>query len=89
MKIVVNNCYGGVSVSDFVVKELNLNSEYDFNRLDPRLVAMVEEDSEKASGKHAMLEVIEIPDAATDWEINDYDGLEDVTYVLDGKLHHI
>ena len=27
-------------------------------------------------------------DEATDWEMDDYDGIETITYVVDGKLYH-
>lgn len=34
------------------------------------------------------LEVVEIPEEATDWEIDEYDGQESITYVVDGKIYH-
>jgi hypothetical protein len=33
--------------------------------------------------------VVEIPNEATDYEILEYDGLEEVVCVIDGKLHWI
>ena len=51
--------------------------------------ADVEADAEAVNGICAKLKVVEIPEEATDWEINEYDGLESITYVVDGKLHHI
>lgn len=50
---------------------------------------MVERDAEAASGRCAVLMVVEIPDNATDWELDEYDGLESIIYVADGKIHHI
>lgn len=89
MKIVINRCFGGFSVSDAVVEALHLDSAWaDVERTDPTLIAMVEEDARAASGLCARLKVIEIPDAATDWEFEEYDGMETITYVLDGKIHH-
>ena len=44
--------------------------------------------SEKCSGHSAKLKVIEIPDNATDWDIEDYDGIERIVYVVDGKLNY-
>jgi hypothetical protein len=32
------------------------------------------------------LVVVEIPDNATDWNIEEYDGLETVIYVLNGRI---
>jgi hypothetical protein len=31
---------------------------------------------------------VAIPDEATDWELDEYDGFERVTYVVGGKLYH-
>ena len=89
MKIVLNSCFGGFSVSEECMKALDLKSEYSADRCDPRLIKMVEEDSELVSGFCAKLRVVEIPDTATDWELTSYDGLEGIIYVLDGKLYHI
>lgn len=47
------------------------------NRNDPDLVAVVEELGIDADGRHATLKVVEIPDDI-DWEIDEYDGLEEV-----------
>ena len=44
--------------------------------------------SEKCSGRSAKLKVIEIPDNATDWDVEDYDGIERIVYVVDGKLNY-
>ena len=34
------------------------------------------------------LVVVEIPDGATDWDIYEYDGLETIIYVLNGKIYY-
>lgn len=34
------------------------------------------------------LTLVTIPDDATDWEIDEYDGFERATYVCDGQLYH-
>lgn len=87
MKIVINSCYGGFSLSKQAVKTLGLESPYDeINRNDPRLIKLVEEDA-PVSGRNAKLEVFEIPDEATDWTMNEYDGWEEIIYVLNGKLY--
>jgi hypothetical protein len=47
-------------------------------RTDPKLVEVVETlGTARASGRHAVLEVVEIPDGV-EWEISDYDGIEHV-----------
>jgi hypothetical protein len=53
---------------------LNFSSR-DLKRDDPILVAVVEEDAERASAKFAALKVVEIPDDV-EWEIDEYDGAE-------------
>lgn len=32
------------------------------------------------------IEIVEIPDNATDWRLIDYDGVETLYYVVDGKI---
>jgi len=50
-------------------------SDRDIDRSDPDLVQIVEELGEDASGSHADLKVVEIPDGV-DWQIEEYDGNE-------------
>ena len=90
MKIVVNDCFGGFSLSDFAVEKLGLEDEYDdVERTDARLIALIDEfGSEACSGDYAELMIQEIPDSATDWESDEYDGAESITYVVDGKIRH-
>lgn len=105
MKIVINACYGGFSLSDEAiqmysdVKKLNLKmvpheefnmsmwyidgiqsnetyfSDYQIERNDKELVAIVELLGEKANGQHAELKIVEIPDDVV-WDIHEYDGNE-------------
>lgn len=84
MKIVINNCYGGISAEH---KEL---------RTDPDFIAKVESgfkgDEKTEFMGHWMdiqledLVVATIPDEATDYVITDYDGIETLYYVIDGKI---
>lgn len=87
MKIVINKCYGGFGVSEEGLKMLNLKNDWDVDRKDERLIELVESGVD-ISGFCAELEVVEIPDEATDWEMNEYDGYESITYVVGGKLYH-
>ena len=90
MKIVINKCFGGFSISGEVAEAMGLRSPYGpVERTNPYFVEMVEKNADAASGRCAKLKVVEIPDEATDWEIDEYDGLESITYVVDGKLYHI
>lgn len=88
MKIVINVCFGGFGLTEEAKKTLGIKYSEDIERTDARLIKMVETDAVNVADKFAELEVIEIPDEATDWEIDEYDGLENVTYVVNGKLHH-
>ena len=94
MKLVINRCYGGFGVPKDVVKELGYKDIFDYNvdwnlRGDLRLIKMVEEDPTRFVDCCTQLKVVEIPDNVTDYEISDYDGLESVTYVVNGKIHHV
>ena len=89
MKMVVNKCFGGFGVKDSYAEELGLDPfDNDTNRLNSQLIELVESGIDCADS-FAKLQVVEIPDTATDYEVNDYDGFESVIYVVDGKLHHI
>jgi hypothetical protein len=52
----------------------------DVDRSDLNLIKVVEELGAKANGKHAQLEIVEIPDGVQ-WQIEEYDGQEWVSEV--------
>lgn len=52
--------------------------EFDLDRQDSNLIKVVEELGDKSFGEYARLEVVEVPDDVTCWEINSYDGAETV-----------
>lgn len=87
MKVVINRCFGGFSLSDKAEamfsarkgidagKYLGRMEEY---RSDPDLIAVVEElGTQAASGRFAELKIVQIPDE-TDYVISEYDGMESV-----------
>ena len=84
MKVVINTCYGGFSLSEEAYKELGLEwDDYGFiytdNRIDrvrPELIKCVKKLGKKANGKHAQLEIVKIPDDVVDWHISECNGLE-------------
>lgn len=84
MKVVINRCFGGFSLSEKAYEFLGLEwdwygykySDYSL-RADSRLVECVETLGEKASGSLAELKVVEIPDDVY-WEIEEYDGVESI-----------
>lgn len=90
MVFVLNKCYGGFSLSPFAVKRLGVDSAYadlDSLQIDALAALIAEYGSEKCSGSFAKLKVVEVPDTVTDWIVQEYDGIEVLIYVLDGKIH--
>jgi len=90
MKIVVNKCYGGFSISDKAAHGLGITKEgrYNIRRDDPTLIEAIERfGSEYASGLFAQLEIVDLPSNMTDWMIEEYDGYETVYYVVNGIIH--
>ena len=87
MKMIINDCYGGFGVRPEVLDELELN---DFDEEELRTAARLIEEIENGkdvSDDCAELKVVEIPDESTDYYLDEYDGLESVIYVVDGKLN--
>ena len=90
MKFVLNKCYGGWSLSNFAMETLGVSDRY--TDLSPEqidnLAELIEKHgSEACSGPFAKLTVVEIPDTFTDYKISDYDGIEMLTFVIDGKIY--
>ena len=85
MKVVINNCYGGFSLSEAgIVRYLELKGiewpnagfyDRDIPRDDPILIQLFEEMGDAANGFAADMKIVEIPDGV-DWEIEEYDGNE-------------
>jgi len=94
MKIAVNNYYGRWALTDRIIRGLGLDPRSEdryilqdhIERNDPKLVELVIKDI--IHDEESVYGIVEIPDDATDWEISEYDGWEEVVYVLDGKIHH-
>ena len=85
MKVVINGCYGGFSLSDEALAYLGIPGgsryTYDNDRTNPKLVECVEKLGEAAShGLSSSLYVVEVPDNVK-WTITDYDGMEQVEEV--------
>lgn len=94
MKLVINRCFGGFTLSDELMVMLNATDPYAYSfyseRSNENLVRLVETlGTERASGSCAQLEVVTLPDNTTDYRISDYDGVESVLYVVDGKIHSL
>lgn len=100
MLIVLNRAYGGYSVSKEFRRYWNnkYNTDlgvYDFDehsmRTDPVFISELKNFGiEKASGPAAALEICKLPDDnVTDWIMNDYDGIETIYYVQNGKIFRL
>lgn len=86
MKIVINDCFGGFGFSD------EFSAAYPdavcLDRTNEKLIAALEEFSlDKASSKYVKLIIADIPDTATDYMIQEYDGSETLYYVINGKIY--
>ena len=83
MKMVINANYGGFGLN---VAEQYEDWVLDFedDRTNAELVKFVETHPNECGD----LVVVVIPDDAIDWEMEEYDGWESVTCVLDGKNTH-
>lgn len=85
MKVVINRCYGGFSLSEkayqYLGKEWDgYGGAFSNARTDERLIKCVEELGAEANGDCAELKVVEIPDDVN-WEIDEYDGMETIEEV--------
>ena len=83
MKIVINTCYGGFSLSpeaEQLYKERKGITDpnwyyWDVERNDPVLVQIVEEMGSAAEGSYAELTIVDIPEDV-EWTVQEYDGNE-------------
>lgn len=83
MKIVINANFGGYGC-DVSEQYVDLVDRYEGDRTNLELVDFVENHPNDCGD----LAVMTIPDNATDWDIEDYDGNETLIYVVDGKIHY-
>lgn len=78
IKVVINADYGGIST-----KANKL-------RYDPDFIKQVEEGKvEPGEILDRELKVVQLPAGITDYKIFEYDGLEYIVYVLNGKLYEL
>lgn len=89
MKFVLNKCYGGFDLSE-EAQEILGQADFEIKRDDPDLLALIEEKGiQFVQGKYAKLKVVEVPESATDFTLDEYDGWERIIYVVDGKLNFV
>lgn len=87
MKIVINGDFGGfgLGVSENYKDFINSFEWQGMDgRTDPNLIEFVENHPQESGD----LVIVTIPDDATDWDIDEYDGYESVIYVKDGKIYY-
>ena len=92
MKIVVNITYGGFNVPKAIEEELykKYGYENDSLRTAPELIEWLENhNNEYKAGFGTHIVVEEIPETATDWLIEEYDGIETIFYVINGKIKRL
>lgn len=86
-KILVNLTFGGFDLKDEYFEDFMARTHgLDDIRTDEQLIALVEQGFD-IGDEYSDIGIAEIPDNATDYYINEYDGKESVLYVVDGKIH--
>jgi len=88
MIMVLNKTWGGFGLPREFCEEYGFDRYDDIDRDDPRLVEFIQSHGGLYDGDGVRLRLVEMPDTMTDWEMNDYDGIETITYVVDGKIYH-
>ena len=96
MKVAINVNFGGFRLKKDIAKKYGWD-EWDVDRTDPKLIELIEsgvnvsadDPSDYDDEDYSPIQVVNIPDEATDWEIIEYDGAEDIIYVLDGKIYYL
>lgn len=86
MKVIVNKCYGGARLEDWVTRYLKVDP-WNFDRTNPELVRLIEDYGDTCSSSGSALCVVTLPDDVTDWKIWEYDGVETLIFVQGGKMH--
>ena len=84
MYYVINSSYGGYRVPDEVCAMLNCGAYDEEVRSNLHFVRWVVEHTHATD-----LEVVEIPEYATDWELDEYDGFESIIAVVNGRIVHL
>jgi len=91
MKVVINSCFGGFSLSEKALARYNelckldasritdkeITYYYDIERNDPLLVQVVEELGKESEDRYSLLKIVDIPDGIS-WYIDECDGLESI-----------
>lgn len=86
MKVVINNDFGGfgLGIGEKCKKFIEGPYWHEEARTQQDFIEFVENNPDECGD----LAIAIVPDEATDWIIREYDGLEEVIYVMDGKIHY-
>lgn len=88
MIMVLNKAWGGFALPREFCEQFGCDKYDDIERTDPRIIEFVQTHGGEYEGDGVRLRAVEIPDTMTDWEMDEYDGVESIIYVVDGKIHH-
>lgn len=90
MYVLINRSWGGFRFSDEFCEKYDIPRCIDTeSRADVNIIKNVcEFGFDKSSSEFSKIRVAKIPDNTTDFDIYDYDGMEKVIYVVDGKLNY-
>ena len=83
MKIVINGDFGGFGYGIENKEFRKFVERFECSRENSELIAFVENHPKECGD----LVIATIPDNTTDYTINENDGLEELIYVVDGKIH--
>ena len=90
MKVLINRCYDGFGLTLEAQEKLGHNmwfyNEYE-HRTAPELIELFEKEGNSIEDWFAHLVLFDLPDNVTDWMIFEYDGLETLFCVVDGKIY--
>ena len=88
MKVVLNRMFGGFSLSHKFCDAYPQFNWYGEDQDNQELIKCIEEFGiNNAQGINAEFEIFELPNEATDYYIDEYDGYNQLIYVVDGKLN--
>lgn len=88
MFIIINKCFGGFHLPEEFCSMHGLSRYARIERTDPRLVEFIQSHGGKVVGDVSKLVAVKIPDTATDWDLQEYDGMESIIYVVNGKIRY-
>lgn len=90
MKVILNKLFGGFELSKEFCEAYPQFDRYREEQDNQELIKCIEEFGiNKAQGNHALFQIVELPQETTDYYINEYDGYNELIYVVNGQLNFI